>query len=346
MNQHPVPQHISSYEFKLVGDMTLKQFFQLAGGAIIALIFYATPLPGILKWPLVFIFGSLGAALAFLPVEERPLSIWIFAFLKAIYSPTRFVYDAASTEDVFAKIKTQDSTPVVQNQQIQIEAVQNFETAEKNFFQKVTTLFQTPGNPIIQSQQLPNLANYQPVQPISNPTPAQGSFIEIKQFEPQKERSILEVVEEIDIPKTQSVKVETPVITQQITPTFGQQTPINSGLIGPVFKDHIPTAGIAQASYRNQSAPPSPPSIPNTITGQVLSFDGKIVDGAIMEIKEPGGKSVRAIKTNKVGHFITVTPLANGEYIIETEKEGYVFAPIKFVASGGIVPPIEIKAKV
>ena len=48
MQQHPVPQHISNYEFKLVGDMTLKQFFQLAGGILVALIFYATPLPGII----------------------------------------------------------------------------------------------------------------------------------------------------------------------------------------------------------------------------------------------------------------------------------------------------------
>ena len=34
LQQHPVPQHIASYEFKLIGDMTIKQFAYLAGGII------------------------------------------------------------------------------------------------------------------------------------------------------------------------------------------------------------------------------------------------------------------------------------------------------------------------
>jgi len=33
MEQHPIPQQISSYEFKLVGEMTLKQFLKAAGFA-------------------------------------------------------------------------------------------------------------------------------------------------------------------------------------------------------------------------------------------------------------------------------------------------------------------------
>ena len=35
METHPVPQNISSYEFRLVGDMTLKQFLYLAGGILL-----------------------------------------------------------------------------------------------------------------------------------------------------------------------------------------------------------------------------------------------------------------------------------------------------------------------
>src|SRR3989344_8487039 len=90
MEQHPVPQHISSYEFRLIGDMTLKQFFQVAGGFIIALLFYASPLPGIIKWFFIIFFSLLGLALAFLPLEGRPLEMWIFAFFRAVYSPTKF----------------------------------------------------------------------------------------------------------------------------------------------------------------------------------------------------------------------------------------------------------------
>lgn len=73
MEQHPIPQQISSYEFQLVGNMTLKQFFKLAGGLLIAFLFYSTGLPFIIKWPLVISFAALGVALAFLPVNDRPL---------------------------------------------------------------------------------------------------------------------------------------------------------------------------------------------------------------------------------------------------------------------------------
>ena len=55
MEQHPIPQQISSYQFKLVGDMTLKQFFQVAGGVVISLIFYSLPLHGLIKWPLILL---------------------------------------------------------------------------------------------------------------------------------------------------------------------------------------------------------------------------------------------------------------------------------------------------
>jgi len=44
MEQHPIPQQITSYEFKLVGEMTLKQFAKAAGGIILALLINATKL--------------------------------------------------------------------------------------------------------------------------------------------------------------------------------------------------------------------------------------------------------------------------------------------------------------
>lgn len=90
--QHPVPQDITGFKFKLVGDMTLKQFGELAFGVIMAYLFYASNWHPFLKWPLVMLFGFLGVALAFLPIEERPLDVWILNFLRAIYRPTYYVW--------------------------------------------------------------------------------------------------------------------------------------------------------------------------------------------------------------------------------------------------------------
>jgi hypothetical protein len=101
METHPVPQQISSYQFRLVGDMTLKQFFQVGGGALVSLLIYASGLHPIIKWPLIIFSFSLGAALAFLPLEERPLGRWILAFFRSVYSPTLFFWEEAKAPYLF-----------------------------------------------------------------------------------------------------------------------------------------------------------------------------------------------------------------------------------------------------
>lgn len=88
-----------------------------------------------------------------------------------------------------------------------------------------------------------------------------------------------------------------------------------------------------------------PPSRPNTVVGQVLNPDGKIIEGAILEIKDADGRPVRALKTNKLGHFMIVTPLVNGKYEMMTEKENLSFEPVTFEAIGEIIPPIAIWSK-
>lgn len=92
MEQHPIPQQISSYEFKLVGEMTLKQFLKAAVGVVLAVAINATKLVFFIKYPLIFVFAGGGLALAFVPFDDRPLDSWIMAFIKAIYSPTIYTY--------------------------------------------------------------------------------------------------------------------------------------------------------------------------------------------------------------------------------------------------------------
>jgi len=92
MEQHAIPQQISSYEFKLVGDMTLKQFLKAAVGIVLAIMINSTKLIILVKWPLMLFLAGGGLALAFVPFEDRPLEVWVLSFLKAIYSPTIYIY--------------------------------------------------------------------------------------------------------------------------------------------------------------------------------------------------------------------------------------------------------------
>jgi len=64
-----------------------------------------------------------------------------------------------------------------------------------------------------------------------------------------------------------------------------------------------------------------------------------------MEIRDLAGRPVRALRSNKVGHFMIVTSLQEGQYTIITEKDGYHFEPASFEARGEIIPPIAIRGK-
>lgn len=92
MRQHPIPQDITNYKFHLIGNMTLKQFAELAVATIICFVIYKTNLIGFIKWPLIFLTAGLGAMIAFVPIEERPMDHWIKTFFKNIYNPTKFFW--------------------------------------------------------------------------------------------------------------------------------------------------------------------------------------------------------------------------------------------------------------
>lgn len=92
MENHPIPQDITGFKFKLIGDMTIKQFAYIAGGVIIGWVFYISPLFPIIKIPIALFFCGFGVALAFLPVAGRPFDVMIINFFKAVFSPTQYIY--------------------------------------------------------------------------------------------------------------------------------------------------------------------------------------------------------------------------------------------------------------
>lgn len=92
MEQHPIPRQITSFEFKLIGFMTLKQFLYLvifAPAGYIVFIIFPIPLLNVL---LGLGVGFLGIALAFMPINERPLDVWIKNIWKRLNAPTQFTY--------------------------------------------------------------------------------------------------------------------------------------------------------------------------------------------------------------------------------------------------------------
>ncbi len=89
--QHAVPQNIMDVEFKLIGDLTMRQFSYLAVLGLSAYFAYLL-IPGLFKWPTVIVLSLFALSLAFVPVQERGLDEWLVNFFRAINSPTQRVW--------------------------------------------------------------------------------------------------------------------------------------------------------------------------------------------------------------------------------------------------------------
>ena len=91
-SQHPIPQNFMDVEFKIVGDLTMRQFVYLCAFGGPAYLFYTLPLNPFLKWPLVLIFGGLALVLTSVPIDDRGADEWIVNFIRAIYGVNQRVY--------------------------------------------------------------------------------------------------------------------------------------------------------------------------------------------------------------------------------------------------------------
>ena len=94
--QHAVPQNVMSVDFKLIGDLTMRQFAYVFIAGILAYLSYVFFI-GIFRWPLVFLIAFMGIGFAFIPVQERGMDEWIVNFFKAMYMPTQRIWKKEPT---------------------------------------------------------------------------------------------------------------------------------------------------------------------------------------------------------------------------------------------------------
>lgn len=96
MEQHPIPRQITTFEFKLIGFMTLRQFLYLVVFCPLGfIVFKLFPIP-IINFLLAILTALFGVALAFVPINDRPLDVWIKNFIRRLNSPTQYVFHKAN----------------------------------------------------------------------------------------------------------------------------------------------------------------------------------------------------------------------------------------------------------
>ncbi len=379
MEQHPIPGAITTYKFKLVGDMTLKQFLELAVGIVTAWIIFNSKINFLFKFTFGPIAAMFGFALAFLPIEDRPLDQWIISFIKAIYSPTQFIYTPKVKKlDFLEPIKVapkSSQTPILSTHGDQLEdyiqslppsATSVFDQAEAKYLDYVSNLFSALGNKILPTTKAAVVA----------PAPAKTTVkgVRVRSLS-HPQMCLLPRAVVFQAPEETQVAAM-PVIAKPI-PAPSVKAPAGEAKasgVTPTISIPIPQPQVATTTPKAPASavtPPTPhikvappksaantvaptfaedallalkPEKPNLIAGITLSKDGKIIADTILEIRDNQGFPVRALKANKLGQFFIATPLKDGIYEIHAEHLDHKFAIIRLEAKNEIIPPLKIQA--
>lgn len=508
MEQHPVPQHIASFEFKLFGNLTVRQFVTLAIPMALAAAIFFSGLSTIIRIPLAGAIGLFGLFAALVPIGGRPFDKWVVSFIKAVLSPTQRVWiketklpeflsiviaPPAAEQHIPESITAQgrerlrnylrslpkgEITPLDVKEQIAVQRLGLapepteggklpppilWPTASAGLaygslpqIQQTAplTMAQTPSSeqyqgkleqslPIITPShekatpritphakpyalpglekklkaaqkeetldlaprlkaQLASEANFtvESVIPIQTPgrgiklihgigktrarklhfAPPEGFDLsklpirgerrfeiseELKKrfsFNPEdlfgkqiKDESLSPKSEPADITqtlrgvnKTASVpkqgqfvpkpKVAT-TVAEGVTLKPAEKELVDSqiSIVGQASANAVPQATLGYAQIVPLTARP------NVISGVISTQEGTPLEKVILVVKDPHGIPVRAFKTNKLGQFLSATPLADGDYTVEIESESYQFRPFTINLKGQVMQPLEVK---
>lgn len=344
MEQHPVPQNVTTFQFRLIGDMTIKQFGFLAGGAILGYICYKLPLPFFFTYPLAAISVMTGVGFAFVPIEDRPMDVWVLSFFKSAYRPTQYLW-------MINPITTKP-TPTLPPSSAGLSS----EALAKG---EASTKAEPPAsNPVVKHQD-PIIS-----QPAANPPPPPPPPRSTK-----TEADVTRLTEQLKVMQgemqskslTEARVVE---LQKQLTELLNEKSHLQNELIS--LKKHstlipptAPPVGSAQAVNPSQTIKvvsqdraagaglPHFTNHPNIITGIVKDTDNNLLPGVLVTVRDAQDVPLRALKTNKLGQFAASTPLINGIYLVEVEdpRSRYIFDRAQLTLNGTVVPTIEIIAK-
>lgn len=440
MREHAIPQDVTGYRFHIVGNMTLKQFAEVALGFVVAIILYKTNLIPIVKWPLILLSAGSGALIAFVPIEERPLDHWLTTFFGILYRPTQFFWRkkitipepflykpdpqavitpseidlsparrqriqeyltsvrpsvkldpwemeqksrAAQLLQQFSSIEVESVTISQKTQrpnlQVRVRELQSTEAMTSLIPDAVVvptevTVFEQPleavpensavlsvdgetETPPESSANLPTADNAPeavveetPVEPAAENNPAETptQLMQNKSVIAEAE----DVANQIMVPIATNTQVDTAAVqSEEDTPSNSTQqssAQLISSSAQTVFMMNASSQlnesqqATASAVHRSDLPFPNRPTVPNKVVGMVFTPEGKILPGAIVEIRNMNGEVARAVKTNPLGQFFITTPLDSGQYIIVTEKTGYSFANQQLTLDSTIIDPVQI----
>jgi len=358
---HPIPQDITGFQFRLIGDMTVKQFVYLSSGLTLGFIFFSIPYAFFFKIIFAGFFALGGVVLAFIPIEGRSADTMIGLFIKALLKPNEFSYKNATQQTTVTPPKA-ITTP--------LPPVKKEEKKEKVFFTSNNppdifepNIFDVDASPSPQSTAEEEVLEMpKPETPQQETTQEQHKIEKTEQdLSNQLQEAKREEQQQSGHPGAQEAHEKVVDLETQLQDMASQKEALEKQLFALQEKlqqkkstVYTPTmASIPEETEHVKKIPqqlkkatgvPFVPDVPNLITGVVKDPRGNVLPNILVEVKDKDGNPVRAFKTNQLGQFASATPLLNGTYTItfEDPKKQQRFDTIEIVASGAILDPFEV----
>lgn len=380
MENHPIPQDVTGFQFKLIGNMTVKQFAYLASGCITAWIFFSIGISSFIKIPIAFLCAVFGVSLAFLPIEGRPMDTMMLHFIKALFAPNQFFYQKQGGQLAIVVVplpKTVSSPAPLSYTDIQAyinkmpkKLKTKVDEKEMVFFNSLAAygapasklgehVVSSPSKfkPHLVSMELEEKPKPQESS-VTAPNPASEEQLEketevIKQEleeiaqKPQEAETTHQRVSELEsqladiLSQKQHLEEQFIALSQKLQTQQGK--PVFTPSTAPI---PVQTQNVRKIPQGMGAAIGMPISSehPNLIMGIVKDPRGNILPNVLVEVKDTEGNPVRAFKTNNLGQFASATPLLNGVYTLEFEdpNEKNKFDKVEITANGQILPPLEV----
>jgi hypothetical protein len=352
--------------------MTVKQFIYVGVGVFLAwLIYFVFKLPLFLSLPLALLFSLGGAALAFLPIDGRPMDVMIGNFIRSVVAPTQYTYEKQGGS-AFSPGQTSVSSQIVRPLPVTHTSPTNLQP-ETQAPPVVMTAppIPTPEEKLeaeeekVEEQESELESEIQTAEAKHQATSElEQKLNEVMRQKEELEKELAELKSKLDTAPTQNMPFSepspevaspmpaAPMSTPPIppaTPTISQEprfpTPDPLPTPPPIPKPAASPQSGSQASPTH-SAPVENalPDEPNLIKGAVKDARGNPLQNILVEVKDEEDNPVRAFKTNGKGEFASATSLPNGNYtiVLEDPKMVHKFDTTSIEATGGVVAPLGI----
>lgn len=282
MIEHPVPRQITTFEFKLIGELTIKQFGFLLFGSIIAIIVYfIVPAFAFLNFFAAAVPALLGIGFAFFPINERPLDIWLKNLINRLFSATQYYYQKKNLPPKILMGLTLPSKEILQQHVLAK--------------QKLDSYLQTKTERKTNDQKNEDLVD-------NNKAKKEG--IKKMIFEINQTQKLTNV-QTTNIKSIPQISIETENLNSK-----GPALIPDKPLINGQEMTSQPT------NIKKLNLPKNPEIRHFTLSGAVYSTSGIPLANILLYLKQTGN-TIRLFKTNRDGTFVNNLPITVGEYVLE-----------------------------